>query len=213
MGNSVQKIIGLEQKISRLGQNMARKVGGRFLTGSFEGSIQRMGDKTVTCGRLDNYREVYMYTKISKDLPNGSRTASRMVPRYGMTTRGDVTKITNETTSNVGNFRVNTFNQKSYQYDDNYLYIDEKTIDRVFSGRHHLGGRAVYKHDTGTTTKYFFGKDGSILKTVHYDPQGLRTYAELPDGRIIRYDAKGLPTFTDARYGDAINLGGLDTLI
>lgn len=206
MGNSVQKIIGL-------GQNMARKVRGRFLTGTFEGSIQRMGGKTVTCGRLDNYHEVYRYTKISKDLPNGSRTVSRMVPRYGMTASGDVTKITNETASNVGNFRVNTFNQKSYLYSDENLHINEKTIDRVFSGRHHLGGRAVYKNDNGTATKYFFGKDGSVLKTVHYNQQGLRTYAELPDGRILRYDAKGLPTFTDARYGDAIDLGGLDTLI
>lgn len=206
MGNSVQKIIGL-------GQNMARKVGRRFKAGSFEGSVQQMGGKTVTNGRLSRNGYTYNYTKIYKETPEGSRTVSRMVPSHGPTGYGDLTKITNDTTSNVGNFRVNTLNQKSYEYGKNKLYINEKTIDRVFSGKHHLGGRAVYKHDYRSATKYFFGPDGNVLKTVHYNPQGVRTFAELPDGRVLRYDAKGLPTFTNAQYGDSIDFRGLDKLI
>lgn len=206
MGNSVQKIIGL-------GQNMARKVGRRFRAGSFEGSVQQMGGKTVTNGRLSRNGYTYNYTKIYKETPEGSRTVSRMIPSYGPTGKGDLTKITNDTTSNVGNFRVNTLNQKSYEYGENNLYINEKTIDRVFSGKHHLGGRAVYKNNDKSSTKYFFGPDGNILKTVHYNQQGVRTFAELPDGRVLRYDAKGLPTFTNAQYGNSIDFRGLDKLI
>ena len=55
--------------------------------------------------------------------------------------------------------------------------------------------------------KVFFGADGKPLKTVYYNSRtGLRSFAELPDGRVIRYDEKGLPVFTDAKYGKKIDL-------
>lgn len=221
MGNSVQKIL-------RVGENMAKKIGRTYRSTNASGLVEFTGTKqvlngqTVVNGRISYYggRERYL-TKISTQTQNGSKEVSRIVPdlETRFTYDGDITKITTNTNSQVGTHSVNTFNQKSYEYGNCGLGIYERTIDRVFAGRKHLGGRAVFSgmsecSITPQKKKVFFGADGKPLKTVYYNSRtGLRSFAELPDGRVIRYDEKGLPVFTDAQYCKKINLGGLDKLI
>lgn len=228
MGNSVQKIVGLTKRItnSTTGANMAKRIGRTYRNAdgymeTFEGSKQVINGLTVVKGRT---RPIIGYdktlTKISKQIPNGSKEVSRIIPDGRSQLNGDITKITTEEMSRVGKHRINTFNQKVYEYDNLGLNIAERTIDRVFAGRHLLGGRALFSNmnslDTSPSliSKNFFGADGKLLKTVHYNPKtGLRDFALLPDGRILSFDAKGLPTFTDVRSCNVMDLGGLDKLI
>ncbi len=230
------KIVSVAKQILPTGSNMAKKIGRTTKRANgyleqFYGTKQVLNGKTVVKGVIETKapRGVYnstpdrYLTKISKQTPNGSKEVSRMVPckENNFTVCDDITKVTTKKTAQVGAHRVNTFNQKAYEYNDYGLYISERTIDRVFAGKHHLGGRelATYIPSRSTKpdniTKTFFGPDGNVLKTVHYNPKtGLREFAKLPDGRCICYDAKGLPTFTEAKYdGGFMNLGGLDKLI
>lgn len=227
-----------------LGGNMAARISrfsrkpsynARFdMVKEFQGSKQVLNGQKVVKGRVNTYDVLsgtmegpatgiqYDYlTQLSQSTKTGKKTVSRMVPRHenNYTAAGDITKITETSTAQVGAHEVRTFHQKAYEYNNNGLDIREKTIDRLFAGKKHLGGRAeistISQYSTSAEkTKVFFGPDGAPLKTVHYSPKtGLRTYAELPDGRIINYDAKGLPVFTDARGCCNMDLGGLDKLI
>lgn len=193
----------------------------------FLGTRQVLNGQTVVKGEIIteaprgiyNSKPVKYLTEISRQTPNGPKRVSRIFPKGNLTAEGDITKITTRETAQVGAHRVNTFNQKVYWYYDQGLNINERTIDRVFAGRHHLGSRELdtrILYDTKPTaiTKKFFGTDGKVIKTVNYNPEtGLRTYAELPDGRRIRYDEKGLPAFTDANSDNFLDLDGLDKLI
>lgn len=220
--------------ITKLGANMAKSVGrttkqsGGYLQ-VFEGTKQLLNGKKFVQGDIRTIvpQGVYdssvtkYFTKISTQTPTGSKDVSRMVPRWAdnFTASGDITKVTTNEVAQVGKHKVNTFNQVSYEYGNSGLEVHERTIDRVFAGKKHIGGRAILRNVNQNSTransgyqKVYFGADGKPLKTVYVNAKGIRTHAELPDGRIIRYDAKGMPLPTTAR-GDKMNLGGLEKLV
>ncbi|MCM1009358.1 MAG: hypothetical protein NC390_00585 [Fusobacterium sp.] len=220
---------------AKVGANMAKCIGrttrqsGGYLE-MFNGTKQVLNGQSIVKGNIKTVAPKGVYnstpdkylTKISTQTQNGSKEVSRIIPykENNFTAYGDITKVTTNEMAQVGAHRVNTFNQVSYEYGNRGLEIQERTIDRVFAGKKHLGGRAVLRNIGENSTransgyqKVYFGADGVPLKTVHVNAQGIRTHAVLPDGRIIAYDAKGMPLPTDAIRGEAMNLGGLDRLI
>lgn len=192
---------------------MAKEVYGYARGGNtrFSGTLQRFSGKVVRQGELlEKMCLPKKYTQISTQLPNGgSKTVSRTIPNGHIQAEGDLTKITTVQNAKVGGKNVQTVNKELYEYSANNLSISTFQSDSFNGGQRIMSRRPGY-----LPTKRFYDANNKLLKTVCYDKKtGLRTFAELPDGRVIRYDAKGLPTFTNASSLRSMDLGGLDKLI
>lgn len=206
--------MGISARTLKVGENMAKRVLGYARGGEnhFRGSLQRFNGKTVCQGRITGLLSGDVaYTKISMPLPNGGlKSVSRAIPtRGGLQTNGDLTKITTVQNAKVGGKNVQTVNKEIYKYGANNLCVSRIQKDSFSGGR-----RIMSRLPNYSPTKEFYDANNKLLKTVCYDEvTGLRTLASLPDGRVIRYDAKGLPLPTNAYTTGAMDLGGLDRLI
>lgn len=186
---------------------------GRGKQSFFDGTLQRLNGKVVRQGELKRWaltNTAHNYTQISTQLPNGgSKTVSRSIPKFGLQDKGDLTKITTVQNAKVGGKNVQTVNKEFYEYGADDLRIAKSQMDS-FNG----GKRIMSKRPDRYPTKEFYDANNKLLKTVIYDNKtGLRIQATSPDGRVIHYDAKGLPTFTNAYSNNVMDLDGLDRLI
>lgn len=194
---------------------MAQRVGGYARGGKnfFSGTLQQLNGKTACYGELSNVGfdpRYFLYRRISTSLPNGgSKTVSRVIPKCtGIQSSGDLTKITTVQNAKVGGKNVQTVNKEFYKYGDEVLNVNKIQVDTFSGGKRRIESNSNY------TYKYFYDAKGNLLKSVSYDGKsGLRVYATLPDGRLIRYNDKGLPEFTDRASTNFMDLGGLDKLI
>lgn len=202
--------MGMLAKTLKVGENMLKQVSGysRKNNRSFGGTLQKLNGKTVCHGKIEGSWD---YTRISTQLPNGgSKTVSRAIPSTGLQREGDLTKVTTVQNAKVGGKNVQTVNKEVYEYGGNTLITSKYQTDS-FSG----GKRIITNHTSSSLNKKnFLDSNNILLKTVFYDKAtGLRRYAELPDGRKITYNSKGLPVFSTTSYPGILDLGGLDKLI
>lgn len=191
---------------------MANKVGQimsvmkHFANGT-TAQYQKIGGKAVT--QLE--KGAMKATRVRQ----GSKSVTRTIPSSGITSEGDSLVIKNAKTTNVGNKRVQTRTEETYEYRDYGLEISKKQLDDVYAGNERIGSiqNTFFSNSKGNRYKMkeFLDKDGDIIKKVFYDPvTGLRTHAYTDNGRVL-FDNKGLPIFSD-NWSPA-DLGGLDKLV
>ncbi len=201
-------MVSIKQGI-QLGANMAKciKSDSRRCDAHFFGTKQLLNGKELISGRLGSNK----YTRITQATENGYKQVSRtFFVDSGYS--GDTTKIVTEAAHDFAGKRLKTRTVDSYEYDEkDGLSIFKKVIDKLFNGKKLAGSRTVERFDNGRFLKTFYDAQDKVVKTVSYNKNGIRTLAELPDGRVIRYDKKGLPIPTDYK-GQAMYLGGLDKL-
>ena len=191
MANKVGQIMSVVRNIANDATAQYQKIEGKAVT-----QFERGGAKQIR-------------------VRQGSKSVTRTIPLTGITSEGDSLVIKNAKTTNVGNKRVHTKTENSYEYDNYGLEISKKQLDDVYAGNERIGSiqNTFFTRSKGNSYKMkeFLDKDGNIIKKVFYDPvTGLRTHAYTDNGKVL-FDNKGLPIFSDGFI--AADLGGLDKLV
>lgn len=191
---------------------MANKVGQimsvmKYFANDATAQYQKIGGKAVTQFERGGAKQIR--------IRQGSKSVTRTIPSTGITSEGDSLVIKNAKTTNVGNKRVHTRTEETYEYSNYSLEISKKQLDDVYAGNERIGSiqNTFFTNPNGNRYKMkeFLDKDGNRIKTVFYDPvTGLRTHARSEHGTVL-FDNKGLPIFSD-NWSPA-DLGGLDKLV
>ena len=144
MANKVGQIMSVVRNIANDATAQYQKIEGKAVT-----QFERGGAKQIR-------------------VRQGSKSVTRTIPLTGITSEGDSLVIKNAKTTNVGNKRVHTKTENSYEYDNYGLEISKKQLDDVYAGNERIGSiqNTFFTRSKGNSYKMkeFLDKDGNIIK-------------------------------------------------
>lgn len=175
---------------------------------------QKMGGKVYT-----TIEDGAVRTKMITSNQNGVAKIVKRRLNSGKVFFPDETIIKTAKRTNLKDKYIDTINETCYAYSntDDGLSIFNEEGNFIYSKKDGLIGSICkfisnWSDNSKSVYKEFYDKNRKLLKRVEYDfITGQRVFAKKPNGEILRFDEKGLPSLTDAK-GNKADFGGLDSL-